>query len=223
MDHAFLTTLKLTFALAACTTLILLPIGLSLGAYLAHRRSVLKILLETLTWMPLVLPPTVLGFYLLWLFAPAHPLGAFLEKTLHLRLVFSFEGLVLGSVVFSLPFMVNPIQHALTNLPFSLKEASYTLGKGKVFTFFRVLLPNIKPSLWLAITTTFTHTIGEFGVVMMLGGDIEGKTRVASVAIFIASEANNDILANQYALVLSSVSFTLLFALLWWQKRTPSL
>ncbi|CAM2871782.1 molybdate ABC transporter permease subunit [Helicobacter felis] len=219
MDHTFFTTLKLTFTLAACTTLILLPIGLALGAYLAHRQGLLKTFLETLTWMPLVLPPTVLGFYLLLLLSPTSPLGLFLDKYLHLRLVFSFEGLILGSVIFSLPFMVNPIQHALANLPPSLKEASYALGKGKLFTFFRVLLPNIKPSLWLAITTTFTHTIGEFGVVIMLGGDIEGKTRVASVAIFIASEANNDTLANQYALVLSGVSFVLLFGILWWQKR----
>ncbi|WP_120946188.1 MULTISPECIES: molybdate ABC transporter permease subunit [Helicobacter] len=219
MDSSFLTTLKLTFALAFCTTCILLPIGLALGAYLAHKKGVFKTLLETLTWMPLVLPPSVLGFYLLWLFAPTSPLGAFLQQHLHLRLVFSFQGLVLGSVIFSLPFMVNPIQHALANLPPSLKQASYTLGKGKLFTFFKVLLPNIKPSLYLAITTTFTHTIGEFGVVIMLGGDIEGKTRVASVAIFVASEANDNALANQYALVLSGVSFALLFGLLWWQRR----
>ncbi|WP_121020291.1 molybdate ABC transporter permease subunit [Helicobacter vulpis] len=219
MDSSFFTTLKLTFALAFCTTLILFPIGLALGAYLAHKKGALKTLLETLTWMPLVLPPSVLGFYLLWTFAPSSPLGEFLQEHLHLRLAFSFQGLVLGSVIFSLPFMVNPIQHALANLPPSLKQASYTLGKGKLSTFFKVLLPNIKPSLYLAITTTFTHTIGEFGVVIMLGGDIEGQTRVASVAIFIASEANDNALANQYALVLSGVSFALLFGLLWWQRR----
>ncbi len=169
--------------------------------------------------MPLVLPPTVLGFYLLILFAPTSPLGAWLQKNLHLKLVFTFEGLVVASVIFSLPFMVNPIKHALASLPPSLKEASYTLGKGRLYTFFRVLLPNIKPSLLLALTTTFTHTIGEFGVVMMIGGDIEGQTRVASIAIFIESEANNQELANQYALILSVLSFTLLFLTILWQKK----
>ncbi|GMB92615.1 Molybdenum ABC transporter ModB [Helicobacter bizzozeronii] len=219
MDHAFFSTLYLTLLLATLTTLILLPIGLALGAYLAHKGGLFKTFIETLTWMPLVLPPTVLGFYLLILFAPTSPLGAWLQQNLHLKLVFTFEGLVVGSVIFSLPFMVNPIKHALVSLPPSLKEASYTLGKGRLYTFFRVLLPNIKPSLLLALTTTFTHTIGEFGVVMMIGGDIEGQTRVASIAIFIESEANNQELANQYALILSALSFTLLFSTILWQKK----
>lgn len=219
MDSAFLATLNLTLLLATTTTLILLPIGLALGAYLAHKEGLLKILIETFTWMPLVLPPTVLGFYLLLLFSPTSFLGAWLQKYCHLKLVFTFQGLVLGSVIFSLPFMVNPIKHALASLPKSLKEASYTLGKGRFYTFFKVLLPNIKPALLVAITTTFTHTIGEFGVVMMVGGDIEGQTRVASIAIFIESEANNQKLANQYACILSVVSFTLLFTMLLWQKK----
>lgn len=188
---------------------------------MAFKDGVFKLLVETLTWMPLVLPPTVLGFYLLVLFAPASPLGAFLLK-FHIRFVFSFSGLVLASVIFSLPFMVNPIQNALKSLPKSLREASYTLGKSKVFTFFWVLLPNIKPALLMATITTFAHTVGEFGVVMMVGGNLEGQTRVASIAIYTQTEANNLTLANQYALILSVLSFALLFAVFLIQKRTQA-
>ncbi len=171
--------------------------------------------------MPLILPPTVLGFYLLVLFAPASPLGAFLLK-FHIRLVFSFSGLVCASVVFSLPFMANPIQNALKSLPKSLREASYTLGKSKLFTFFNVLLPNIKPALLMGLITTFAHTVGEFGVVMMVGGNIQGQTRVASIAIYTQAEANHLALANQYALTLSVLSFALLFVVLLIQKRTQA-
>ncbi|WP_285602266.1 molybdate ABC transporter permease subunit [Helicobacter sp. NHP22-001] len=217
-DTSFTATLALTFKLAGLTTLILCPIGLAFGAYLAFKNGVLKLVVETLIWMPLVLPPTVLGFYLLVLFAPTSPLGAFLQK-FHIHLVFSFSGLVLASAIFSLPFMVNPIQNALKGLPKSLKEASYTLGKGKIFTFFRVLLPNIKPALLMAATMTFAHTIGEFGVVMMVGGGLEGQTKVASIAIYTQAEANNFSLANQYALTLSILSFILLFGTLLLQKR----
>lgn len=120
--------------------------------------------------MPLVLPLSVLGFYLLLIFSPSSFLGAFLQDALNVKLVFSFQGLILGSVIFSLPFMVSPIKSALISLPTSLKEASYSLGKREYYTLFFVLLPNIKPSLLMAIITTFTHTIGEFGVVVMLGG-----------------------------------------------------
>ncbi|GHP60884.1 hypothetical protein JP0046_00060 [Helicobacter pylori] len=110
---------------------------------------------ETLVYMPLVLHPSVLGFYLLLIFSPSSFLGAFLQDALNV----SFQGLILGSVIFSLPFMVSPIKSALISLPTSLKEASYSLGKGEYYTLFLVLLPNIKPSLLMAIITTFTHTI----------------------------------------------------------------
>ncbi len=183
MDHEFLITMRLSFSLAFITTLILLPIGIFLGYFLSLKRNLLTSLTETLVYMPLVLPPSVLGFYLLLIFSPSSFLGAFLQDALNVKLVFSFQGLILGSVIFSLPFMVSPIKSALISLPTSLKEASYSLGKREYYTLFFVLLPNIKPSLLMAIITTFTHTIGEFGVVMMLGGDILGETRVASIAI----------------------------------------
>lgn len=222
MDHEFLITMRLSFSLAFITTLILLPIGIFLGYFLSLKRNLLTSLTETLVYMPLVLPPSVLGFYLLLIFSPSSFLGAFLQDALNVKLVFSFQGLILGSVIFSLPFMVSPIKSALISLPTFLKEASYSLGKGEYYTLFFVLLPNIKPSLLMAIITTFTHTIGEFGVVMMLGGDILGETRVASIAIFNETEALNYSKAHQYALTLTLISFNLLFVTLFLNKKQSS-
>lgn len=214
--------MRLSFSLAFITTLILLPVGIFLGYFLSLKRNLLTSLTETLVYMPLVLPPSVLGFYLLLIFSPSSFLGAFLQDALNVKLVFSFQGLILGSVIFSLPFMVSPIKSALISLTTSLKEASYSLGKGEYYTLFFVLLPNIKPSLLMAIITTFTHTIGEFGVVMMLGGDILGETRVASIAIFNETEALNYPKAHQYALTLTLISFSLLFVALFLNKKQSS-
>ncbi len=141
MDHEFLITMRLSFSLAFITTLILLPIfysliGIFLGYFLSLKRNLLTSLTETLVYMPLVLPPSVLGFYLLLIFSPSSFLGAFLQDALNVKLVFSFQELILGSVIFSLPFMVSPIKSALISLPTSLKEASYSLGKGEYYTLF---------------------------------------------------------------------------------------
>ncbi|GAA8583615.1 hypothetical protein KYTH42_11390 [Helicobacter pylori] len=136
MDHEFLITMRLSFSLALITTLILLPIGIFLGYFLSLKRNLLTSLTETLVYMPLVLPPSVLGFYLLLIFSPSSFLGAFLQDVFNMKLVFSFQGLILGSVIFSLPFMVSPIKSALISLPTSLKEASYSLGKGEYYTLF---------------------------------------------------------------------------------------
>ncbi|PAF41613.1 molybdate ABC transporter permease subunit [Helicobacter sp. 11S03491-1] len=219
MDAEFFETMRLTFGLALITTIILLPVGVIVGNYLAFGKGILRVLLETLTWMPLILPPTVLGFYLLLAFSPNYGLGAFLQNYLGIKLVFNFWGLVFGSVIFSFPFMINPLKNALISLPPSLKEASQTLGKGKVYTLLFVLLPNIRASILMAIVTTFAHTVGEFGMVMMIGGDIPGETRVASIAIYTQSEATNYTLANQYALTLCIISFTLLFIVLFIHKK----
>ncbi|WP_104697070.1 MULTISPECIES: molybdate ABC transporter permease subunit [unclassified Helicobacter] len=211
LDPDFLQTLWLSFKLASITTLILLPIGIILGYYLAYSNHKIKIVLETLIWMPLILPPTVLGFYLLLSFSPNYFFGDFLKKYFGIQLAFSFSGIVIGSIIFSLPFMINPIKNALQNLPDNLKEASYTLGKGRIYTLLFVLLPNITSSILLAIITTFAHTIGEFGVVMMIGGDIAGVSRVASIAIYTQAEQLNYPIAHSYALILSITSFILLF------------
>ncbi|MEM6321856.1 MAG: molybdate ABC transporter permease subunit [Bacteroidota bacterium] len=210
MDATFWQTLILTFQLAAITTLILLVIGVPLAYYLANTKIWIKPILETFVAMPLVLPPTVLGFYLLLFLSPESSLGAWLLETFDLRLVFSFSGLVLGSIIYSLPFMVHPIQAGLENLPQSFAEASYTLGKSKMTTLFQVLLPNIKPSLLTGIVLSFAHTVGEFGVVLMIGGNIPKVTKVASIAIYDEVEGLNYTLANQYALTLFLFSFLIL-------------
>lgn len=210
MDESFFQTMKLTFELAGITTLILLCIGIPLGYYLSQTKSKFKPALEAVVSMPLVLPPSVLGFYLLLAFSPKNSFGAWLDESFDLRLVFSFEGLVVASIIFSLPFMVHPIQSGFSSLSKSLQEASYILGKSKLQTIFYVLLPNMKPSLLTGIVITFAHTIGEFGVVLMIGGNITGETKVASIAIYDEVEALNYGLANQYAFTLFVISFAIL-------------
>jgi len=211
--------LFLTFRLAAITTLILLVIGIPLAYWIAHTRTRFKPVIEALVSMPLVLPPSVLGFYLLLAFSPQNAFGQWLEQWFHLRLVFSFAGLVIGSVIFSLPFMVHPVLSGLQNLPASLIEASRTLGKSDTVTLFRVLLPNIKPALLSGAVLSFAHTIGEFGVILMIGGNIPGVTKVASIAIYDEVESLNYAAANFYAFVLFAVSFAILLAVYMMNKR----
>ncbi|MFA5233696.1 MAG: molybdate ABC transporter permease subunit [Sulfurimonas sp.] len=202
--------MKLTFELAAFTTLILLFIGIPIAYFLSQTKSAFKPAIEAIVSLPLVLPPSVLGFYLLLAFSPKNSFGEWLETNFDLRLVFSFEGLVVASVIFSLPFMVHPIQSGLSALPKNFSHAAYTLGKSKINTLFFVLLPNIRSSLLTGIVISFAHTIGEFGVVLMMGGNIAGETRVASIAIYDEVEALNYATANQYAMTLFIISFAIL-------------
>ncbi|MCO6475826.1 MAG: molybdate ABC transporter permease subunit [Phaeodactylibacter sp.] len=210
MAAAFWQTLWLTFKLAAVTTMLLILIGIPIAYLLSQSRSRLKPFLEALISMPLVLPPSVLGFYLLLAFSPEGQFGAWLEQAFGLRLVFTFAGLVVGSIFYSLPFMVQPVQSGFENLPGNLAEASFTLGKSRLQTLLRVQLPNIKPSLLTGIVLAFAHTVGEFGVILMIGGNIPGQTRVASIAIYDEVEALNYGLANQYAIVLVAFAFSIL-------------
>lgn len=203
------TPIGLSLKLAAITTLILILIGIPLAYWLSRRGSLLKVGIEALLTMPLVLPPSVLGFYLLLAFSPNSILGSWLLRYFNLSLVFSFEGLVVASVIYSLPFMVSPLKSALQHLPKSIAEASYTMGKSKWETFYRIQLPNIKPSLYTAAVLTFAHTLGEFGVVLMIGGKLSGITKVASIAIYDAVDSNRYDEANQYALVLFAITFTI--------------
>ena len=202
--------LWLSFRLAFTTTVILLAISLPLSYWLAYSRRRIKTLVEALISLPMVLPPSVLGFYLLVAFSPAHGMGRFLDKWLDIRLVFTFPGLVVASLFYSLPFMVNPLLSGFKSLSPTLREASYTLGKSGFTTLIKVLLPNIRPSLLTGIVLSFAHTIGEFGVVLMIGGNIPGRTRVASLAIFDEMESMNYSAANKYALVLFILSFSIL-------------
>jgi len=202
--------LFLTFKLAFITTIILLLVSIPLSYWLAFSKSKIKPIIETLVSMPLVLPPTVLGFYLLIAFSPSNSFGKWLDEWLGLRLVFSFEGLVFASVIYSLPFMVHPIQSGFSNLSKSLLEASYMLGKSKSITLVKVLLPNIKSSLLTGIVLAFAHTIGEFGVVLMIGGNMPGVTKVASIAIYDEVESLNYAAANSYSLILFALTFSIL-------------
>ena len=211
--------LFLTFRLAALTTAILFVIGVPLAWWVAQTRTRFKPVIETLVSMPLVLPPSVLGCYLLLAFSPQHGFGQWLEQWFQVRLVFSFAGLVVGSVIFSLPFMVHPIQAGFQNLPASLTEASRTLGKPDIVTLFRVLLPNIKPALLSGAVLSFAHTIGEFGVILMIGGNIPGVTKVASIAIYDEVESLNYAAANFYAAVLFVISFAVLLAVYVMNKK----
>lgn len=209
----------LTLELAFLTTIILFVLSIPLAAWLSRKNNIFKTIAQVFVSLPLVLPPTVIGFYLLIAFSPANSLGRFLEDNFDIRLAFSFGGLLIGSVIYSLPFMVHPIQSGLAALPSSLQEASYSLGKSKKQTLFKVLLPNIKPSLLTGIVLTFAHTIGEFGVVLMIGGNIPAKTKVASIAVYDEVEALNYHNANGYALILLALSFIILLVMYLFNRR----
>jgi len=219
-----LTPITLTLKLAAITTLLLLLVGLPLAWWLSRGRSFFKIVVEAIITMPLVLPPSVLGFYLLLAFSPQHGLGKWLHDSFDIQFVFSFKGLVLASVIYSMPFMISPIKSALQQLPLSLEQASYSLGKSKWQTFINVLLPNIKPSLLTATVLTFAHTLGEFGVVLMIGGNIPGVTRVASIAVYESVEQMDYPAANFYSLILFAITFVLVISVFVFNKyrfKTP--
>ena len=190
-----------------------------LANWLAETKSKIKPIIESIISLPLVLPPTVLGFYLLVAFSPNNALGNWLQETIGIQLLFSFPGLVLASMIYSLPFMVQPMQSGLTSLSLNMKESSYVLGQSKFKTLIHVLLPNIKPSILTALVLSFAHTLGEFGVVLMIGGNIPGVTKVASIAIYDEVESLNYAAAHQYALVLLLLSFGILVTVYSLNKR----
>jgi len=213
-----LTPIWLTLKLAAITTMILLIVGLPLAYWLSKGRSIAKIILEAIITMPLVLPPSVLGFYLLMAFSPKHGIGEWLHNIFDIQFVFSFKGLVLASVIYSMPFMIGPIKSALQQLPLSLSQASYTLGKSERETFIKVLLPNIRASMLTAAILTFAHTLGEFGVVLMIGGNIPGVTRVASIAVYDSVENMDYTSANAYSLILFCITFIMVISVFVFNK-----
>ncbi len=206
------TPFLLSFKLAFVTTVILFILSLPLAWYLSQTRSKMKPVLEAITALPIVLPPSVLGFYLLWALSYNSPLGAFFEETFGVKLVFSFTGLVIASCFYSLPFMVQPLQSGFENINKNMLEASYISGKSKLTTLFKVALPNIKPSLITALIITFAHTVGEFGVVLMVGGSIPGETKVASVAIYEMVEILDYSSAHIYSAIMILISFIVLLS-----------
>ena len=212
------TPIWLTIKLAGITTVLLLIVGLPLAYWLSKGRSIIKIILEAIITMPLVLPLSVLGFYLLMAFSPKHGIGEWLHNTFDIQLVFSFPGLVLASLIYSMPFMIGPIKSALQQLPLSLSQASYTLGKSEGETFIKVLLPNVRASVLTAAILTFAHTLGEFGVVLMIGGDIPGVTRVASIAVYDSVEILDYSAANAYSLILFCITFMMVISVFIFNK-----
>ena len=202
----------ISFKLAFITTVILFFISLPLAWYLSQTKSKVKPFLEALTALPLVLPPSVLGFYILWALSYNSPIGAFFEEQFGIKLVFTFYGLVIASCFYSLPFMVQPLQSGFESLNKNMLEASYICGKSKFETLFKIALPNIKPSLITAIIVTFAHTVGEFGVVLMVGGSIPGETKVASVAIYEFVETLDYTNAHIYSAIMIVMSFLVLLS-----------
>ena len=206
-------TIGLTAELAASSTLLLLLVGTPLAWWLARTHSRLKPLWASLVAMPLVLPPTVLGFYLLLLMGPQGPVGQLTQALGLGRLPFSFAGLVVASVIYSLPFVVQPLQQAFEAIPERMLEAASTLRAGPWDRFFSVAVPLARPGFVSASVLGFAHTVGEFGVVLMIGGNIPGQTRVLSVAIYDHVEAGEFTQAHSLAAGMVVFALAVLVAL----------
>ena len=211
----------LTLQLATMTTVVLLLLGTPFAWWLANTRSRAKPVLEALTAMPLVLPPTVLGFYLLILMSPDSALGAFWVQVTGSALTFSFSGLVVASVFYSLPFMVQPLQSAFEGVGRGPLEAAATLGASPLNAFFTVVVPLSVRGFLTATVLSFAHTIGEFGVVLMVGGNIPGETRVISIAVYEQVETLNYTQAHQLSAGLLVFSFVVLLAVYLANRRIP--
>ncbi|MBL0711527.1 MAG: molybdate ABC transporter permease subunit [Colwellia sp.] len=206
---ALFTTLKL----ASLTTLILLLIGTPLAWFLANMQSRFKVIIEAIVALPLVLPPTVLGFYLLIAFSPQHLPGQLWQQAIGQQLAFSFSAIVIGSVLYSMPFVVQPLQKAFEQLGKPLLEASAMLGASPMDRFFNIVFPITKASFITAASLGFAHTVGEFGVILMIGGNIPNETRVLSIAIFDHVEAFDYAKAHVLAISLLVASMILLSAI----------
>jgi len=214
-----------TAKLASLTTLILLLGGTPLAWWLTRTRSRLRPLVEAVVAMPLLLPPTVLGFYLLIILGPSGAVGGFWESFGGPRLVFSFPGLVVGSVIYSMPFVVQPLHNAFRAVPTSLLDAAATLRAGPLDRFLTVVLPLARPGFLTAATLGFAHTVGEFGVVLMIGGNIPGRTQVLSIALYNHVEALEYTEAHVLAALLLVFCFSVLLVVYALNRRfeTPRL
>lgn len=209
----------LTLKLAIISTLLLMLVAIPVGWGLSRWHSPWKSLVQAIVALPLVLPPTVLGFYLLLAFAPDSLFGALWLTLTGERLAFTFEALVLGSVIYSFPFAVQPLYAGFSQLHMNYLETARMLNLPAWQQFKYVVLPVLKPSLVIAAGLSFAHTIGEFGVVLMIGGNIPGETRVVSIALFDQVEMLDYSAAHQLAGVLLAFSVVLLFALYYWQSK----
>lgn len=204
------TALGLSLRLALATVAILLPLAFLLARWLAYGRFKGRGFVEALVALPLILPPTVIGFYLLTAFSQQSPLGQFFQSLLGRPLAFSFEGLVLASVLVNLPFAVQPMQNALAAIPGNLRDAARCCGLAPLSVVRRIELPLALPGIATAVVLTFAHTLGEFGVVLMVGGSIPGETRTIAIAIYDRVQAFDDRSAGVMALVLLVLSLVAL-------------
>lgn len=209
----------LTIRLAAVSSLVLLIVGIPLAYWLNASRMRGVVLIETLVSLPIVLPPTVIGFYLLMLMAPQQPVGAAWVSVFGQPLPFSFTGLVIGSVIYSLPFAVQPFQAAFRGVRRELVQSALALGLTRRQAFWSIVLPLSKNGILTGVSLSFAHTMGEFGVVLMLGGNIPGQTRVASIALYDEAQKLNYPTAHAYAVVLLAISFTILAGITYLQRR----
>ncbi|WP_440997708.1 molybdate ABC transporter permease subunit [Arhodomonas sp. SL1] len=210
MSAADWSALWVTLELAALTTVLLLVVGTPLAWWLARTSSRVAVAVQSVVALPLVLPPTVLGFYMLVALGPQGPIGGALEALGGYHLAFTFEGLIIASMLYSLPFMVQPLENAFSSVASGLTEAAATLRAGPWDVFFTVVCPLARRGFLTAVTLTFAHTVGEFGVVLMVGGNIPGETRVLSIAIYDHAEAFDYAAAHTLAGGLLVVSFLLL-------------
>ncbi len=200
------TALRLSLELAAWTVLVLLPVGIALGRVLAWKRFAWKPLAEGLLAAPLVLPPTVLGYYLLMSLGAASPVGQWFESVFGRTLVFSFEGLLVASVVFNLPFAIQPMQRAFETIPRDVRDAAACCGLTRWQALARIELPLAWPGILSGMVMTFAHTMGEFGVVLMVGGSIPGETRTVAIAIYDSVQSFDDAAAGVMSAVLLGMS-----------------
>ena len=209
----------LTLKLAFVSSLVLLVLGIPLANWLNNSRMRGVIFIETLVSLPIVLPPTVIGFYLLVLMAPQQPIGAAWVSVFGQPLPFSFAGLVIGSVIYSLPFAVQPFQAAFRSVRREMTDTALALGLTKRQVFWSIVMPLSKHGILTGVSLSFAHTMGEFGVVLMLGGNIPGATRVASIALYDEAQKLNYDAANAYAAILLLVSFVILVGIAFLQRR----
>ena len=216
-----LAALRLTLELAAVSTAVLLALGTPLAWWLARTRSRARAAIEAAVALPLVLPPTVLGFYLLLALGPRGPLGSLAAALGAGPLVFSFSGLVIGSVLYSLPFVVQPLQAAFEGVGARALEAAATLGAGPLDRFLTVAVPLARRGFLVAAVLGFAHTLGEFGVVLMIGGNIPGETRVVSIAIYDHVETLDYAAAHRLSALLLALSFAVLLLVYTTARRLP--
>ncbi len=215
------TAIGLTLRLAVCTSLLLLLVGIPIAAWLVFSKRRWKVVIESIVALPLVLPPTVLGFYLLVGLGPKSPIGHAIERVTGTRLVFSFAGLLIASVLYSLPFMVQPLCTAFAAVDRKYIEASWCMGVSRAATFARLVLPLSIRGVVAGFVLSFAHTIGEFGVVLMVGGNIQGLTRTLSISIYDDVQAMDYGKAHATAAMLLGFSFVVLMVTYTLFRRSP--